>query len=88
VPSLKDSMPISPWDLARRLYYDTLVYDAPTVGFLADRFGKRQLCLGTDFPFEIQEPAPLAALDTLALVDEDRRLFQYENAMRFLGGMA
>jgi len=88
VPSMKESMRTSPSDLAKRLYYDTLVYDAQTLGFLAECFGKRQLCLGTDFPFEIQEPAPLAALDALALEDDDRRLLQYENAMRFLGGRA
>ena len=75
----------SPAEQARRLYYDTLVYDTPTLAFLIERFGITQLCLGTDHPFSIQEKDPVAAVDGLNLAEKDRALLLSDNAARFLG---
>jgi aminocarboxymuconate-semialdehyde decarboxylase len=81
---LAETVP-SPAEQARRLYYDTLVYDTATLAFLIERFGTRQLCLGTDHPFTIQEKNPVGAVEALALPEEDRRLLLSGNALRFLG---
>jgi aminocarboxymuconate-semialdehyde decarboxylase len=75
----------SPLEQARGLYYDTLVYDAAALRFLIERFGMTQLCLGTDHPFDIQEKAPVAALEALDLAPRDRDLLLSANAERFLG---
>jgi aminocarboxymuconate-semialdehyde decarboxylase len=75
----------SPAEQARRLYYDTLVYDTSTLAFLIERFGITQLCLGTDHPFSIQEKDPVAAVDGLNLAEKDRALLLSDNAARFLG---
>ena len=75
----------SPADQARRLYYDTLVYDPRTLAFLIERFGMTQLCLGTDHPFTIQETDPVGAVDALGLAPADRHLLLFGNAARFLG---
>lgn len=79
---------VSPREHARRLYYDTLVYDAATLRFLIDTFGVRQLCLGTDFPFDIHERKPVEAVAALKLSDGDVKLLHHDNAARFLGEAA
>lgn len=76
---------IAPAEQARRLFYDTLVYDVDTLRFLIERFGLTQLCIGTDHPFQIQETRPVAAIDALALDAPSRALLLAGNARRFLG---
>lgn len=85
MPALAEAIERSPLEQARALYYDTLVYDAATLRFLIDRFGVTQLCLGTDHPFQIQETAPVAAVDALELGVRERDLLIFANAERFLG---
>jgi aminocarboxymuconate-semialdehyde decarboxylase len=85
IPDLAETMPRSPLELARGLYYDTLVYDAATLRFLIDRFGVTQLCIGTDYPFQIQELDPLGPISALGLSERDRELLIFGNAQLFLG---
>jgi aminocarboxymuconate-semialdehyde decarboxylase len=75
----------SPWEQARSLFYDTLVYDTPTLQYLISVFGKTQLCIGTDHPFVIQEPKPMQRIDALDLEAGDKLLLTQGNARRFLG---
>jgi aminocarboxymuconate-semialdehyde decarboxylase len=75
----------TPAEQARSLYYDTLVYDGPTLRHLIETFGRTQLCIGTDHPFVIQDPEPLQRLDALGLDGELRELLLSGNARRFLG---
>ena len=56
-----------------------------TLRHLIDTFGMRQLCIGTDFPFEIYERHPVEAMAALKLADGDVRLLHHDNAARFLG---
>jgi aminocarboxymuconate-semialdehyde decarboxylase len=77
-----------PHEHARRLYYDTLVYDAPTLQHLINTFGVRQICIGTDFPFEVYERQPIGAVAALNLSDGDVKLLHHDNAARFLGDAA
>ena len=74
-----------PAEQARSLYYDTLVYDAPTLRHLIETFGRTQLCIGTDHPFVIQDPEPLQRIHALGVDDELRELLLSGNARRFLG---
>jgi aminocarboxymuconate-semialdehyde decarboxylase len=75
----------TPLEQARSLYYDTLVYDAPTLRHLIETFGRTQLCIGTDHPFVIQERAPVQRIDDLGVDDILRELLFSGNARRFLG---
>jgi aminocarboxymuconate-semialdehyde decarboxylase len=84
-PEFAAAMGVSPHEHARKLYYDTLVYDAATLRHLIATFGVRQLCIGTDFPFDIHERAPIAAVGELQLSDGERKLLHHDNAVRFLG---
>jgi aminocarboxymuconate-semialdehyde decarboxylase len=84
-PSLAELIPQSPAEQARKLFYDTLVYDAETLAFLIGRLGVTQLCVGTDHPFMIQERDPVGAIEALGLNEKDTDLLLFGNASRFLG---
>ena len=75
----------TPVEQARSLYYDTLVYDAPTLKYLLETFGRTQLCIGTDHPFVIQDSAPVRRIDVLGVDEQLRELLLSGNARRFLG---
>jgi aminocarboxymuconate-semialdehyde decarboxylase len=75
----------SPIEQARTLYYDTLVYDGPTLRHLIGTFGKTQICIGTDHPFIIQDPNPVGRLAEMGLDEADKKLLMEDNARRFLG---
>jgi len=84
-PEFAERIGASPYEHARRLYYDTLVYDAATLRHLIATFGISQLCIGTDFPFDIHEHAPVTAIAELKLADGEMKLLHHDNAARFLG---
>jgi aminocarboxymuconate-semialdehyde decarboxylase len=85
VPGMRETLKESPAAQARRLYYDTLVYDRDTLAFLIERFGITQLCVGTDHPFTIEERDPVGAIEALELETGQRDLLLSGNARRFLG---
>jgi aminocarboxymuconate-semialdehyde decarboxylase len=87
-PEITERIGVSPREHARKLYYDTLVYDPHTLRHLIETFGVRQLCLGTDFPFDIHERHPVEAVAALKLSDGDVKLLHHDNAARFLGEAA
>lgn len=84
-PALADAMPESPSTQARRLFYDTLVFDAPALRHLVDRFGASQLMIGTDYPFAFHDARPVDSI-AAAVGDADvRAQLVTRNAARFLG---
>jgi aminocarboxymuconate-semialdehyde decarboxylase len=85
IPSLKESMPQSPVELARTLFYDTLVYDQCTLRYLVELLGTTQLMLGTDYPFAIHEREPIHRVEQLGLPEDCAAGLIYRNAARFLG---
>ena len=52
--------PDDPAALARGLFYDTILYDAEALRFLAGRVGQGQIVIGSDYPFTIMQPQPVA----------------------------
>ena len=84
-PALADRITESPAEQARRLYFDTLVFDASTLRHLIATFGADALMLGTDHPFNFQEARPLARLDKAGLDAATRDALAFGNARRFLG---
>jgi len=53
----------SPRDLLRRFYFDALTHDPQSLRFLIDRVGADRIALGTDNPFDMGYPDPLAELE-------------------------
>lgn len=87
-PALQEAVPESPEQQARRLYFDTLVFEDQTLAGLIQRFGASQLMLGTDHPFNFQEHAPVARVESLALDAAVVEGLLSGNARRFLGPRA
>ena len=83
-PALAESIAAASRDQARKLFYDTLVFDTPTLRHLVSVFGETQLMLGTDYPFNFHEHQPVAAIDAAGFDTTTRDLLLRANAQRFL----
>jgi aminocarboxymuconate-semialdehyde decarboxylase len=84
-PKAKESLSESPATIARRFYYDELVFEPRAVRFLVDTFGQSQIVLGTDYPFALGDWSPLKTLEAAGLDAETLAAITAGNAKRFLG---
>lgn len=84
-PAIKDTLPQPPSTYARKLYYDTLVYDPLALKYIIERFGLSQIMIGTDYPFAIADFDPHASLAAAGLGAEAEKLLREGNARRYLG---
>ncbi len=84
-PALKEGIVNSPTAQARKLFYDTLVFDAPTLQHLVAKFGASQLMVGTDYPFNFHDPAPVVRIGQADFDDATKQMLLHLNAKRFLG---
>ena len=84
-PALADAMVTSPTAQARKLFYDTLVFDTPTLQHLVGKFGASQLMIGTDYPFNFHDATPVASIELAGFDEATARQLLYSNANRFLG---
>ncbi|WP_090087201.1 amidohydrolase family protein [Lentibacillus persicus] len=71
---------------AKKLYYDSLVYDPANLKFMIDRFGTKQIIAGSDYPFLLREKPVGEVIDNLNnLSIEDKEVMLGKNALDFLG---
>jgi aminocarboxymuconate-semialdehyde decarboxylase len=56
----------------KRLYVDSIVYDARTVRFIADMLGPDRVLMGTDLPFAIAEAEPIKLIDAAGFSASER----------------
>ena len=84
-PALQTALPESPLTYARRLWFDTLVYDPRPIQYLLELVGPDRLVVGSDYPFGVAEKPPGRALAQLAVLGAaDRAAIATGNALRFL----
>jgi aminocarboxymuconate-semialdehyde decarboxylase len=84
-PALKESVSASPREQARKLFYDTLVFDNDTLRYLASSFGASQLLVGTDYPFNFHDRTPVQRIEEAGFDEATVALLTQHNAERFLG---
>lgn len=84
-PALREAVTASPTEQARKFYYDDLVFDALTLRHLGALFGTSQLLIGTDYPFNFHDRAPVARLVDAGLEPAAMEQILHSNAERFLG---
>ncbi|MGH9246829.1 MAG: amidohydrolase family protein [Acidimicrobiales bacterium] len=78
-----------PEALARRLYYDTVLHSPPALAFLVDVVGAEHVVVGTDYPFEMGDPDPVATVGAIPRLSEpQRRLILEGNVRRILDGIS
>jgi aminocarboxymuconate-semialdehyde decarboxylase len=77
----KGHMSKRPSELARRFWYDSIVYDKAALSFLGNAVGNNRVVVGSDYPYAIRQKRPGAFVRT-ALTSE--AVFAV-NALDFLG---
>jgi aminocarboxymuconate-semialdehyde decarboxylase len=85
LPKAKASLPESPEAIAKRFFYDALVFNPRSIRFLVDSFGGSQLCVGSDYPFNMGDPDPRGTLAKAGLDAATLAAITSGNAKRFLG---
>ena len=83
-PPARELLAESPAVSARRFYYDQLVFDPAAVRLLIERFGASQILVGSDYPFAMGDPDPVASLEGVGLDEATRFAVSAGNARRFL----
>jgi aminocarboxymuconate-semialdehyde decarboxylase len=84
VQKTKESLPESPAVIAKRFFYDNVLFDSASVKFLVERFGASQVLVGSDYPFALGEKDPLGRLRNAGLDEKTVSLIGSTNAKRFL----
>ena len=84
-PALQTSIVQSPREQARKLFYDTLVFDTATLQHLVAQFGASQLMVGTDYPFNFSDAAPVTSIESAGFEPNINQMLLQSNAQRFLG---
>jgi aminocarboxymuconate-semialdehyde decarboxylase len=74
-----------PIELARRFYYDSLVFDRRAIRYLIDMFGAGRLLVGSDFPAMTREEPCARTLRSMGLSDAELQDVLWHNCFRFLG---
>lgn len=79
--------PPSEW--IRRLYFDTVLHDPALLAVLVGIVGADHVLLGSDYPFEMGDPDPVATVEAIPGLDDDQRaLILGGNAERLVAGLA
>ncbi|WP_085993000.1 amidohydrolase family protein [Oceanobacillus senegalensis] len=74
-----------PSHYAKKLYYDSLVYDENNLQFMIDRFGVDHIIAGSDYPFLLREAPSGKVVDKVEkLSDEEKAKIHGKNAIEFL----
>jgi aminocarboxymuconate-semialdehyde decarboxylase len=82
---LGDAIEMAPIEQARRMYYDALVFDAPTLSHLRAMFGDTRIMLGTDYPFAFSDAIARERIERAVPDDDVRERLIHRNAESFLG---
>jgi aminocarboxymuconate-semialdehyde decarboxylase len=78
----------APAELARLLYYDTVLHDPAPLAFLVEQVRPDHVLMGTDYPFPMGDPSPVDTVNAIpGLSDEQRQLILGENVARLLAGV-
>src|SRR5262245_35092758 len=84
IPKAKESLTEEPVVTAKRFYYDALVFDPKAVKFVVDSYGTTQVCVGSDFPFNMGDMDPLGKIEQCGFTEATLANLKAGNARRFL----
>jgi aminocarboxymuconate-semialdehyde decarboxylase len=68
--------PSDPWNYLGRLFMDTITHDPATLRHLVERAGADAIVMGTDLPFDMATPEPVATLDAAVGSDAARTIME------------
>lgn len=73
-----------PREYLDRMFFDSLVHDAPTLEFLIQLVGPERVCLGTDYPFPLGEERPGELIEKSIANDGVRAMLLNQTALNWL----
>lgn len=77
---------VSPKELFKRFYFDTITHDPDALAYLIDLAGPGRVLLGTDIPFDMADENALTTLDAVrGLSADSRRLIAGNNVRTLIG---
>jgi aminocarboxymuconate-semialdehyde decarboxylase len=68
--------PPDPYAYFGRVFADTITHDAAALRFLVERVGADNVVMGTDLPFDMATPEPVAALEEALDAETARRVME------------
>jgi aminocarboxymuconate-semialdehyde decarboxylase len=83
-----DRLGAAPSTFLRRFFYDTVVHGPEALRFLAERVGPDRVVLGSDYPFPMGDPEPVATVRSAGLDPGVERAILGDNARYALGSTA
>jgi aminocarboxymuconate-semialdehyde decarboxylase len=84
-PELRANIDRLPSDYLAQLYFDITVFDAGMVEHLVKSYGADHVLLGTDYPFDMGLPDPLALVAETRLTESERDLIVGGSAVKLFG---
>jgi aminocarboxymuconate-semialdehyde decarboxylase len=84
VPKSREGLAESPEVIAKRFFYDDLVFEPKAIRFLVETYGASQVMLGTDYPFAMGDTDPLATLEKAGFDAATAQAITSGNARRYL----
>jgi aminocarboxymuconate-semialdehyde decarboxylase len=72
-------------EIRRRFLFDSVVHDPQLLRILVELVGSERVLLGSDYPFDMADPDPVATVRAAGLSEGDERAVLCGNAMRELG---
>ena len=82
---MREALPKKPSAYSKRFYYDSIVFTAANLHYILQAFGESQVLVGSDYPFGMGDPDPVAFLRSCGLAREALEAVLSGNAARFLG---
>jgi aminocarboxymuconate-semialdehyde decarboxylase len=70
-PNTRRTAKEPPQAYVRRFYYDTILYDPRALRYLIDVVGADRIMLGTDYPFNMEPPDAVRAIEALEVAREE-----------------
>ena len=85
-PDARRDLGESPLDSIRRFYFDTVTHDPEVLRALIEWAGPERVLLGSDYPFDMADPDPVATVRSLGLAPEAEHAILGGNASRLCAG--
>ena len=86
-PEAKVDIPRTPTDYLGNIYCDTLTHSPQALSYLVEVLGKRNVVIGTDLPFDVEDPDPRGHVRKAPrLTDEQIEVIETVSPVRWLTG--
>lgn len=82
--SSKSKIPKPPGEYVKLLNFDTITHSTMALEYLVDNFGANRVILGSDYPYDMGDPDPVASLRAIQIDDSSLELIASANACKLL----